>query len=188
MPIIGTIASSTRQGLATGNYESIATATFGTSGVNSVTFSAIPNTYKHLEIRAAIVSTVEMAGGYTIYQFNNDSGTNYTDVLLSTNGSTMEAPTQVITADALNFSQRQNNCFTNSPTVIVHRILNYTATDRYKNGLGLYAAQRDGVGEITHRSGQWKNTAAISSIKIFFPTGSINFGTASYIGLYGIKD
>ena len=52
MPILGTIASSTRQGLSTSSYESIASSRL-TSASAAVTFSSIPSTFKHLQIRWA---------------------------------------------------------------------------------------------------------------------------------------
>ena len=59
MPILGIIASSI-QGSKTTAYESIATQTVGAGGVASVTFSSIPSTYKHLQLR--IMSRADRSG------------------------------------------------------------------------------------------------------------------------------
>jgi len=48
-PILGILASS-RPAAAAGDYESIATAS-GTGSNDEITFSSIPSTYKHLQIR-----------------------------------------------------------------------------------------------------------------------------------------
>ena len=73
---------------ATGNYTSIATATVDSSGASSITFSSIPQGYSHLQIRG-----FAKAGTDTnmFYQFNGDTGNNYSVHRLYGTGSGVSA-------------------------------------------------------------------------------------------------
>jgi hypothetical protein len=51
MPILGIIASAITGNLVTTSYESIETVTVGSGGSATVTFSSIPATYTHLQIK-----------------------------------------------------------------------------------------------------------------------------------------
>jgi hypothetical protein len=51
MPILGIIASSISGSSLANSYESIATTTVGSGGSATVTFSSIPATYTHLQVR-----------------------------------------------------------------------------------------------------------------------------------------
>ena len=55
MPILGIIASQDYNRV-TNSYESIATVTVGSGGSSSLTFSSIPATYTHLQIRYMAVA------------------------------------------------------------------------------------------------------------------------------------
>jgi|694.fasta_scaffold109586_5 hypothetical protein len=53
-------------------YESIATTTVGAAGVTSVSFTSIPQTYTHLQIRASVRSnSVAAYDAFYIYNLNN---------------------------------------------------------------------------------------------------------------------
>ena len=77
-------------GGAINSYESIATVTVGALGAANVTFSSIPSTYKHLQIRGIVR---ELTGGFdqAFMQFNSDTGTNYATHNLNGNGSSAGA-------------------------------------------------------------------------------------------------
>lgn len=78
MPIIGVIDSAKTGNLVTGSFDSIATVTT-TAGQTAVTFSSIPSTYKHLQVRGIGRANESNPGdGSGIYlRFNNDSTSNY---------------------------------------------------------------------------------------------------------------
>jgi hypothetical protein len=62
-----------------GAYDSIATTTVGAGGAASVTFSSIPSTYTHLQIRMmgkAVDTNIEQYNPRL--RFNSDTGANYT--------------------------------------------------------------------------------------------------------------
>ena len=88
--ILGIIASS---GAAAGggtSYESISTVTVGSGGAADVTFSSIPATYKHLQIRGISRNS---GSGISIgrVRFNSDTGTNYARHTLEGDGSSAGA-------------------------------------------------------------------------------------------------
>ena len=88
-PILGIIASQdyTR---VTNSYESIATVTVG-SPVSSITFSSIPATYTHLQIRGIIRNNANVGGDAASFRFNSDSSSSYTEHYVAGNGATPSA-------------------------------------------------------------------------------------------------
>ena len=60
-------------------FESIATTTVGAGGVGTVTFSSIPDTFKHLQIRAIVRTNRTSTYDSAYIYFNSDTTrTNYT--------------------------------------------------------------------------------------------------------------
>ena len=80
---LGIFASTVVPPAAT-SFESIATVTVSGSNVSSITFSSIPGTYTHLQIRAFMVSGLSANNQW---RFNGDSGNNYTWHQLQGDGS-----------------------------------------------------------------------------------------------------
>ena len=72
MPILGINASQITGHLSNTSFESIATVTVGSGGSNSISFSSIPSTYKHLQLRI----TAFMSSNENIYlKLNGNDGT-----------------------------------------------------------------------------------------------------------------
>jgi hypothetical protein len=166
---------------AANSYESI--ATFSPSGVTTVTFSSIPSTYTHLQLRL-LTRTATSASDFIAMRFNGDSGSNYGFHSLFGNGASAGAssstPDTVIAwniADGGDAASVFNAC--------VFDILDYANTNKYKTARFLEGHDFNGSGVIELRSGAWRNTAAITSIQVF--TFGPNFATGSSIALYGIK-
>lgn len=77
-PILGIFASAVTGGVSTTSFESIATVTVGSGGSSSVTFSSIPSTYTHLQIRGILRDQRATYGNSgPLVQFNSDTGSNY---------------------------------------------------------------------------------------------------------------
>lgn len=73
-PILGTIASSTRQGLSTGAFEHIATYTI-TTGTAIINATSIPSTYSHLRVICTARSEYSSTGvGGSYWKFLLGSG------------------------------------------------------------------------------------------------------------------
>lgn len=181
-PILGIIASQQPGHIATGSFESIATVT--PSG-SDVTFSSIPSTYKHLQIRAIAKTTRNDASVDTMYfRFNGDTGSNYNVHTFSADGSSVTSSsypgTTIWGTWSLTDAQSQANTF--SP--VIFDIIDYADTNKYKTTKSLGGSDKNGSGGTGQFSGLWRNTAAITSIRIF---AEGNFVSGSSFALYGIK-
>ena len=177
MPILGIIASAISGNLVTNSYESIATVSVGGGGSSSISFSSIPSTYKHLQIRAALLTT---AGGVNI-RYNSDTGSNYTyHQLYGTGAGSAQANAGTAqTSGYIGF----NNAAGSNPTVAIVDILDYQNTNKYTTHRSLAGTETNSTdGTLTFFSGLWLNTAAVSSINIIG-----TFAQYSHFALYGIK-
>lgn len=175
MPIIGTIASSVLK--VSGAFESIASAT-GTGSSGTITFSSIPSTYQHLQIRMIVDAT---SGGQSI-RFNSDTGNNYARHNLGGNGASVfasgTASTNQIFVGDDSGTQR---------AVIIIDIHDYASTTKNKTVRSIFGIDRNGSGSLYLYSGVWMSTSAITSISLGQGLFSGTFGTGTTAALYGIK-
>jgi hypothetical protein len=184
-PILGIIASQNYP-RSTNSYESIATTTLATSTA-SVTFSSIPATYTHLQIRMIArddrASSTSDSGAF---RFNSDSGNNYAYHALIGTGST--ATVSAVDTYSRGLIDRLTASTAGASTfgVAVLDILDYANTSKYKTVRILGGYDNNGDGQIVLSSGLWQSTSAISSILIFPNVGS-NWVQYSSFALYGIK-
>lgn len=176
-PILGIFASQGK--VSSTAYESIATYNLG-SAQSSVTFSSIPSTYKHLQIRG--IMKVSGAGTNFGIRFNSDTGSNYSWHQLYGSGSSAGA-------GGYPNSSFIGNSFVGSTqfTGFVVDILNYESTNINKTVRTLGGADENGGGNIVLSSGSWRNTAAVNTIYLYDPYGGANFTQYSSFALYGIK-
>jgi hypothetical protein len=173
------------------SYESIATVTVGSGGAADVTFTSIPSTFTHLQIRGISKSTVTNAGNtydYLIVQFNSDTGSNYSQHGLVGSGSSASAfgnATQ--TSTIAGFMVRADAAAANMFSASVTDILDYKSTSKYKTIRTLTGNDVNGTpGAVGFVSGLWQNTAAITSIVLKNGVG-YNFAQYSQFALYGIR-
>ncbi len=185
MPILGIIASSITGGLSTTAYESIATTTVSTS-VSSVTFSSIPATYTHLQLRWIARSDRAATQDFVDIRLNSDTGANYAAHLLSGDGAAASAAAYVSnTSVGLIFMPAASS--TGSVFGVgVMDILDYTNTNKYTTTRTLGGADINGSGRIVLGSGVWMNTAAVTTLTIITDNAS-TFTQYSKFALYGIK-
>lgn len=180
------ILASVHSGGVVGDFESIATTTIGGTAQSTITFSSIPSTYKHLQIR--IFARSNRAGDDDIFivRFNSDSGANYSRHFMLGNGSGTsafgEANATWILADGCAGGNAAANLFGSC----VIDILDYDDTNKFKTLRGLGGIDRNGAGYLTLVSGNWRNTAAITSVTITSYYSS-SFVQYSSFALYGIK-
>ena len=178
--LVGIIASS-GVGVAGGDYESISTVTVGAGGAGSVTFSSIPSTYQHLQIRVTALS----GATYSEIQFNSDTGANYSYHQILGPGAGSASAAGGGGTSQIYALQMNNN--TTYPTVGVIDVLDYANTNKNKTVRLLAGNDTNGGGELYFRSGGWFNTSAINSIKISALAGTALFNQYSSFALYGIK-
>jgi len=186
MPILGTIASSTRQGLSVSSYDSIATVTSGSGGISSASFTSIPSTYSHLQIRF-IATTNDSNYNAALIRFNSDSGANYSWRAMygSASGVGSEGGYSDTAIRTISIGgTTQGSAFTLS----IVNILDYKSTSKNKSSRWITGQDSNGAGYGQQGSGLWmNNTTAITSITITPITGGAVFREYSSFALYGIK-
>ena len=169
-----------------GSYESIATVTVGASGAATVSFSSIPSTFKHLQIRGIGRSTD--GGGADVtgrLQFNSDTAANYSTHRLYGYGSSAGAD-GTANASQISFASiladgNLASCF----SVSVCDILDYADTNKYKTTRSLTGGEYNSGGMMFVNSGSWRSTSAVTSIVLFPSSGS--WKQYSSFALYGIR-
>ena len=168
-----------------GDYESIATTVVGSGGSSGITFSSIPSTYKHLQIR--LLSRLSTGDVNVSIKINSDSGTNYMGHFLYGTGSGSAAAGALGASSNPPFITRSANSGSTSNVFAagVIDVLDYKSTTKNKTMRAISGYDVNGSGEIFFNSALWMNTAAITQIEIF-PAGS-TFVQNSHFALYGIK-
>ena len=166
------------------SYESIATVLVGSGGASDITFSSIPSTYKHLQIRYIGRNTSTSLDVYA--QFNADTGNNYRSHYLTGDGSSASAGdigTQAFWNGGYTSGSSQSaNVF----GAAVIDILDYTNTNKNTVTRTLTGWDNNGSGQLVLYSGLWINTAAVTSIKLYKPPSG-TWAQHSSFALYGIK-
>jgi len=178
MPILGIIASSISGNLEAGDFESIATVSVGSGGSSTITFSSIPQTYTHLQLRYIAQKTTN---GSMYIRFNGDAGTNYTNHSIQGNGSTVSTDAG-INANGTDISASDSS---GNFAASVVDILDYTDTNKYTTIRQIFGRDYNGSGVIWLKSGLWRNTSAITSITLV--PDSTNVVQYSHFALYGIR-
>lgn len=178
-------------GASLSSYESIATAT-GTGSSATITFSSIPSTFKHLQIRGIARGTAN--GGTTPLTYyincNSDTGSNYAYHRLQGDGATASALGQATQTKIYMGVYADSGYSANIMGTMVVDILDYGSTSKYKTFRAISGVD-DNSGttgsQISLRSGLWMSTSAISTIAIT-NNGGDNFSTSTTFALYGIKE
>ena len=188
MPILGIMASAISGNLfaPSGAYDSIATTTVSTP-VSSITFSSIPATYTHLQIRALVRSSANSSDAWINYELNGDTtASNYGNHTLYGTGTSAAAGYNSgvdgnLVGRAMGSSSGASDVF--APNII--DILDYANTNKYTTVRSLSGQDNNGSRNLVILlSNLWRNTAAITSIN--FTTAS-NFTQYTQFALYGIK-
>jgi hypothetical protein len=168
------------------SYESIATVTVGSGGQSTISFTGIPSTFKHLQIRAIARGTRSDAADGLTLQFNSDTGSNYSYHYLYGNGSAASAGSWNQTRIPLESIMAAATSGSGIFGTMVTDILDYADTNKFKTVRNLGGNDRNGSGDVVFQSGNWRNTNAITSIEIA-PLYGAGFAQYSQFALYGIK-
>lgn len=158
-----------------------------TGSAASVTFSSIPGTFRHLQVRMTMKDSnagSTMDAGY--FTFNGDTTTaNYALHYMDSNGSGFN--TQYANTYVNSIRSVATSLFTSSAhSAHIMDIVDYSQTTKYKTtrilggaGPSIYSAQ-----SVSLTSGLWMNTAAITSLTIGAVSGQ-NFISNCRFSLYG---
>jgi len=181
-PLLGMMASGAT-GSKQSSYESIATLT-PTSGYTT-SFSSIPATYKHLQLRIHWMTSASTGSGMYL-QFNSDTGNNYArhrlggDTSSASAAGTANADIAEVMA-AFGFS----SVGATTPRVSIIDLVDYSSTTKNKTMKAFVGFDSNSTSSMVGLySAVWRDTSAITDISIntFQP-----FATGTSIALYGIK-
>jgi hypothetical protein len=190
-PILGIYASQISGHLfaPSGAYDSIATTTVGAGGSSTITFSSIPSTYQHLQLRYIARDTLGAADVTgLLLRFNSDSGTNYTRHYLLADGSAVYAGAGTSRTSINGGLVLSGGGPASVFAAGVIDVLDYANTNKYKTYRVLDGVDTNGTsppGYVDFESALWLSTSAVTSITITLPSG--NYAQYSQFALYGIR-
>jgi hypothetical protein len=179
------------------DFESIATAS-GTGSSGTITFSNIPGTYRHLQIRYLGQTT---RGTYAQdalgLRLNGDSGSTYSRHLYRLNEVSTTGTVKIEQGNQaeINFDYGTLGAAGGSANfwaVGVIDILDYKDTNKHKTVKMIAGTDSNGtVGGVYSvvgmYEGTWRNTNAITSIDFITPATGANFVSGTKFYLYGIR-
>ena len=154
----------------------IATTTLGSANVN-IDFTSIPNTYTDLRI---VLTARITSGGNAWMQFNGDTGANYSFTRIYGDGSSAASDR------GTGYSRFQLSTGSVSPTIpqlFTVDIFSYAGSTN-KTILVESSQDTNGAGNVTRWVELWRNTSAITSIKLIALSDTFTSGTTAT--LYGI--
>jgi len=169
----------------TNSYESISTVTVGAGGTGTITFSSIPSTYKHLQVRG-IARTNAGGQDYLIFRQNGISGTSYAYHQITGNGSTVNAAGGASNPETYPGHYPGSTSSASIFGTIIIDMLDYANTNKYKTIRSLGGYDDNSAGRLGLYSGLFMDTTAISSFTLSPGAGSL-FTQYSQFALYGIK-
>jgi hypothetical protein len=156
----------------------------GTSGVTEITFSSIPQTYSHLQLRLFAQTSASGTGfsGYDMYFNSDNTATNYwRHYLIGTGAAVANGGSN---ASAFGYGNGGNS-LSKPYGVTVIDIFDYTNTNKKTTSKAVSVSENnDSTGYVIYNSLLWTNTAAVTTIKI---TSYYAWTAYSSFALYGIK-
>lgn len=168
-----------------GSYEYIDSVTVGAGGQSSISFTSIPSTYKHLQIRYIVRSTQAATETGINARLNSDTGSNYAWHYLFGDGASVAAGAGS-TQTSINLVNVAGNSATASAFAVgVLDVLDYANTNKYKTLRLLQGWDGNGAGRVNFSSGLWMSTSANTAIELYPSSG--NWAQYSSFALYGIK-
>jgi hypothetical protein len=189
MPILGIIASSRLAAVPT-SYESIATVTVGGGGSASASFTSIPATYTHLQLRWIGRASQANTGLGVYMRINNNTGSNYARHSLRGNGSAASAANSVSTTEISLGGVPGSSSPSGMFGAGIIDILDYTNTNKYKTIRSMQGTNQNTTADdnIFFVSGfMFANTNAVTQIDVVADSTGVGFVEYSQFALYGIK-
>lgn len=157
-------------------YEPIATTTLATNA-SSIVFSSIPATYTDLRI----VLVCKTDSNQLIYMQFNSSTTGYSETEIGGYGSTI---TYSESNMSMNMLHGVTNVTSSNPSFFTIDVMSY-AGSTYKTSLVTASQDYNGTGSVEREVCLWRNTSAITSVKLA-PTNNM-FVAGTTATIFGIK-
>lgn len=166
-------------------FEAIASTTLS-SATSTITFSSIPDTYQHLQLRVyGKTNTTGTTSQNMAVRLNSDTGTNYAWHIVYGEGSTSVTDKQNSDTQHL-FGNFLTADATNRFSVLIMDILDYKSTNKNKVMRSLTGFDNNGSGMAWFTSGLWISTSAVTSLTIK-QYGSSNLASGTVASLYGLR-
>lgn len=129
------------------------------------TFTNIPQTFTHLQIRMNNRDLYASTPSYTYMRFNGDTGDTANNHWLRGDGASATSEANQINLNyVITVPQPGNNALAGVRNATIIDILDYTNTTKNKVAKAISGYDLNGSGFVGLYSGQWRNTAAITSI------------------------
>ena len=160
----------------------IETVTVGSGGATSITFSAIPSTYKHLQVRA-ICKMPQYES--IILRFNGISTNSYSRHYIQGSGSAANANGAANLTSISNLLYADGSATDNYGAFITD-ILDYSSTDKNTTTRTLWGQDFNGSGYLGLDSGAFYISNAVSTITLT-TSGAATISEHSSFALYGIR-
>lgn len=175
-------------------FELLQTVSVGSSGASSITFSNIPQNYRHLMIVMSARLNEAVTVNDLLMRFNGDTGTNYTG-LHQLRGDGSSASSGYFFGPSASglypFPPPGTSMSTSNFGVAVIDLFDYSSTNKRKTMKSNSAIENsaNSLGWVFTRSGAWMNSSAIQSVSL----SVLNPGAGSLMvqhtvcSLYGVK-
>lgn len=172
------------------DFDSIATVS-GTGSATTLSFTNIPSTYKHLQIRYIGRMNGANTGFPGYIRFNSDTGSNYYWHFLRGRNSTASSGSSGGTATSITIAGfPAANSTANIMGAGVIDILDYANTNKNKVIRNLAGTDQNQIFDDSYiwlLSGSWNNTNAITSIDIISDGSGREWTSATRFALYGVN-
>lgn len=164
-------------------FDSIATVN-GTGSSNTLSFSSIPSTYKHLHIRGILKKTGAGNDG-AILRMNGISTTTYNWAYLDASGTATPSGAATSNASSISFLGGMAVDINQGAPIMID-ILDYASTSKAKTIKVFYGKSNNASGYVGITSATFRSTNAISSLA--FIVNSDNWSSPeATLALYGLK-
>ena len=179
---MGILAAS---GGVAGAYELISTSIVSGSSTYEVVFNSVPQTYKHLQLRATVMANAGSGLSNLALEFNSVGGTSYNRHMLTGNGTSVTSAYTGNVQESVVGQNTGNSSFI--PGGYVVDILDYTSTVKNKTVRSLFGVY---TGSGNRSVGLWSslftNTSAVNRILCHQQDGAPYYAGTRF-SLYGIK-
>jgi hypothetical protein len=165
------------------SFDSIATYTVGSGGAASISFTSIPTTYKHLQLRMFLKADAT-TNGTPVLVYNNDTSSIYTYHHLYGDGSSTSAYSPGANYGGNWYVLGGQNA--SGFAAYITDILDYSSTTKNKTIRTLMGFDNNGSGRVYLASQSYQNSGtAITSLTLTMQSGNVS--QYSHAALYGIK-
>jgi hypothetical protein len=161
--------------MATPTYTALATTTL--SGTDSaITFASIPSSFRDLVL--VVEAKISGSAGLRL-RLNNDSGSNYNQVVMRNNGG---SPLSTSYSGETAFYPSDVGLSVDVPFNYICHIMDYSATDKHKS---LLIRTNTNAATVEAHALRWASTTAVNEVNVFL--SSQNYQAGSTFSLYGIE-